>query len=125
MIRTETKQYYSGESRIYTFNVPSFSQVKKIYLLNNYIYMVIDYPDEYLDSLKLINLKIQCGPPIDEFGYKYFDTQIVNNVELISSSYGNNIQLYANDISTPYHFFIEVIKSHVELRDTKIDNIIN
>jgi hypothetical protein len=87
--------------------------------------MVIDYPDEYLDSLKLINLKIQCGPPIDEFGYKYFDTQIVNNVELISSSYGNNIQFSANTISTPHHFFIEVIKSQSELRDTKIDNIIN
>jgi hypothetical protein len=129
MTKTEIKQYYPGESNhIYSFNVPSFSEIKKIYLLDNNIYMVINYPKEYkLDSSKLINLKVQSSPLLTEDAiYMYFDTQIITKTELINSSYGTgNIQFSINTISIPYHFLIEEIKSQAELRDTKIETIIN
>lgn len=128
MIRTVNKQYYWGESNYtYTFNVPSFSQIKKIYLLDNYLYMIIEYPEEFnLDSSKIINLKVQSSiTPVEDSFYKYFDTQIVSKSDLVNSSYGNGIQFSTITLNEPYHFFIEEIKSHVELRDTKIDNIIS
>jgi hypothetical protein len=128
MIKTESKQYYWGESNyIYSFYIPAFSEVKKIYLVDGYIYMIIDYPSEYnFDSSKLINLKVQSyTTPIEEAIYKYFDTQIATKTELINNSYGNGgIQFSALNTTTPYHFFIQEIKPVIEERDNKIDNII-
>ena len=78
MIRTETRQYWGESNYTYTFNVPSFSQVKKIYLLDNYLYMIIEYLEEFsLDTSKIINLKVQSQiTPVEDSFYKYFDTQI-------------------------------------------------
>lgn len=128
MIRTESKQYYWGESNyIYSFYIPAFSEVKKIYLVDGYIYMIIDYREEYnFDSSKLINLKIQSHTtPIEETIYKYFDTQIATKTELINNSGNGGIQFSALTITTPYHFFIQEIKPVIEERDNKIETIIN
>lgn len=128
MIRTETRQYWGESNYTYTFNVPSFSQVKKIYLLDNYLYMIIEYLEEFsLDTSKIINLKVQSQiTPVEDSFYKYFDTQIVSKSELVNSSHGTgNIHFSTITLNEPYHFFIEEIKSQAELRDTKIDNIIN
>lgn len=128
MIKTESKQYYWGESNyIYSFNIPAFSEIKKIYLVDGYIYMIIDYPPEHnFDSSKLVNLTIQSGViPIEYSIYKYFDTQIINKSELINNSYGGNIQFSTIAITETLHFFIHEIKPVIEERDNKIDNIIN
>ncbi len=128
MIKTESKQYYWGESNyIYSFNIPAFSEIKKIYLVDGYIYMIIDYPLEHnFDSSKLVNLTIQSGViPIEDSIYKYFDTQIINKSELINNSYGGNIQFSTITITETLHFFIHEIKPVIEERDNKIDNIIN
>lgn len=127
MIKTESKQYYWGESNyIYSFNIPAFSEIKKIYLVDGYIYMIIDYPSEHnFDSSKLVNLTIQSGVmPIEDSIYKYFDTQIINKSDLVNNSYINNIQFSTITITETLHFFIQEIKPVIEERDNKIDNII-
>lgn len=126
MIRTESKQYYSGESNIYSFYVPAFSVIKKIYLVDTYVYMIIDFPEEYnFDSSKSINLKIQSyTTPIEDPIYKYFDTQIINRSDLVNNSYSGNIQFSTITITELYHFFVQEIKPVIEERDNKIDNII-
>lgn len=126
MIRIENKQYYSGESNIYSFYVPAFSVIKKIYLVDIYIYMIIDFPEEYnFDSSKQINLKVQTYiTPIEDTIYKYFDTQIINRSELINNSYSGNIQFSTITITETLHFLVQEIKPIIEERDNKIDNII-
>lgn len=127
MIRTESNQYYPGESNIYSFYVPAFSVIKKIYLVDTYVYMIIDFPVEYnFDSSKQINLKIQpYTTPIEDPIYKYIDTQIATKTELINNSGNGGIQFSAFTITTPYHFFIQEIKPQLEIRDSKIETIIN
>ena len=125
MILTETK-YYSGETGTESFNVPNFSEIKKIYIMNNIIHMVLEYPDDITDSSKIINLKIQKDYlPSDEPLYKYFDTQLINRTELVNTSYGNNIHFVIDNITEPYHFFIQEIKPTQELREEKINDIIS
>ena len=126
MIRTESNQYYSGESHIYPFNVPAFSEIKKIYLVDNYLYMIIDFPEEYnVDASKLINLKVQSHISTEETLYKYFDTQVITKTEFVNNSYGSNIQFSTITLNHLYHFFIQEIKPQLEIRDSKIETIIN
>jgi len=125
MILTETK-YYSGETGTESFYVPTFSEIKKIYIMNNIIHMVLEYPDDITDSSKIINLKIQKDYlPSNEPFYKYFDTQLINKPELVNSCYGNNIQFIIDNITETYHFFIQEIKHTQEIREEKINDIIS
>ena len=124
MILTEIKDYC--ETRTESFNVPTFSEIKKIYIMNNIIHMVLEYPDDITDSSKLINLKIlKDYLPSNESFYKYFDTQLINRPELVNTSYGNNIHFVIDNITEPYHFFIQEIKPTQELREEKINDIIS
>lgn len=126
MILTETRYYYSGETKTESFNVPPFSEIRKIYIINNTIHMVLECPDDITDLGKIINLKIQKDYlPSNESFYKYFDTQLINRPELMNSSYGNNIQFIIDNITETYHFFIQEIKPTQELREEKINDIIS
>lgn len=129
MIRTQSNQfsYLAADSHIYSFNVPAFSEIKKIYLVDNYLYMIIDFPEEYnVDASKLINLKVQSSiGVVCDLLYKYFDTQVITKTELINNSGNGGIQFSAFTITTPYHFFIQEIKPQLEIRDSKIETIIN
>ena len=128
MIRTQSNQfsYLAADSHIYSFNVPAFSEIKKIYLVDNYLYMIIDFPEEYnVDASKLINLKVQSHISTEETLYKYFDTQVITKTEFVNNSYGSNIQFSTITLNHPYHFFIQEIKPQLEIRDSKIETIIN
>lgn len=124
MIRTETRYYNQFE----TFNLPPFSEVKKIYIVDNNIHIIYEFPDEmcYVEQKKMVMIKIQeFRSLIDEPGYQYFDTQIKSRSELSNSSFSpNNIQLNIVNSDIVYHFFIQEIKPLIEQRDNKIDNII-
>lgn len=126
MIRTETRYY--NQYNIETFNLPPFSEVKKIYIVDNNIHIIYEFPDEicYVEQTKMVMIKIQeFRSLIDEPGYQYFDTQIKSRSELSNSSFSpNNIQLNIVDSDIIYHFFIQEIKPLIEQRDNKIDNII-
>lgn len=125
MIRTETRYYIDNSGNIETFAVPAFSKVKKIFITDGYIYMVIEHPDDAYDSEKMINLIVQPQrSPINESGYQYFDTQVVTKTELNNQLSGNNLQINVINIEYTYHFFIQEIQPVRELRDNKIDNII-
>lgn len=128
MIRTQSNQFshLAADSHIYSFNVPAFSEIKKIYLVDNYLYMIIDFPEEYnVDASKLINLKVQSHISTEETLYKYFDTQVITKTEFVNNSYGSNIQFSTITLNHPYHFFIQEIKPQLEIRDSKIETIIN
>lgn len=125
MIRTETRYYIDNSGNIETFAVPAFSEIKKIFITDGYIYMVIEHPDVAIDNEKLINLIVQSQRhPMNESGYLYFDTQIVTKSELYNQSSGTNLQINVINTEFTYHFFIQEIKPVRELRENKIDNII-
>jgi hypothetical protein len=126
MIRTETRYY--NQNLIETFTLPPFSEVKKIYIVDNNIHIIYEFPDEmcHIEQTKTIMIKIQeFRSMISEPGYQYFDTQIKSRPELSNSSFSpNNIQLNIVNSDIIYHFFIQEIKPLIEQRDNKIDNII-
>jgi hypothetical protein len=125
MIRSESRYYNESSGYIDTFAVPAFSEIKKIFIADGYIYMVIEHPDDAIDNEKLINLIVQSQrSPMNESGYQYFDTQLVTKSELFNQSTGTNLQINIINKELTYHFFIQEIKPVRELRDNKIENII-
>jgi hypothetical protein len=81
---------------------------------------------EFHEQRKFINLKVQEFSIVnsDTF-YQYLDTQIIQKAELINSSYNNSIQMNIVNSDIVYHFFIQENKPQIEMRDEKINDIIN
>ena len=130
MIKTEIRYYYGLDGlTIELFRLPPFSEVKKVYIIDNTINLIYQFPDEmeYHCDKKSINLKVQKSTiPINEILYQYFDSQIVTKTDLISSiSNGDSLQLNIVNTNNTYHFFIQEIKPLFEQRDNKLNDIIN
>ncbi len=125
-IQTESKYYYTNNIEVFT--IPPFSEIKKVYINGSNIYIIYEFPIdmEFHDQRKLVSFKVQELPsPVDEPGYRYLDTQIIQKTELQNSSFSNNIQLNIVNIDITYHFFIREFKPQIEMRDEKINDIIN
>ena len=124
-IQTDSRYYYQNNLEVFT--VPPFSEIKKVYISGSNIYITYEFPIdmEYHEQRKLVNLKIQeFVSPFSEPGYQYTDTQIIQKTELQNSSFSNNIQLNIVNIDITYHFFIQENKPQIEMRDDKIENLL-
>jgi hypothetical protein len=124
-IQTDSKYYYSNNVEV--FILPPFSEIKKVYINGSTLFIIYEYPSdmESHTQRKFINLKVQESMlPNDEPGYKYLDTQITQRVELVNSSYNNNIQINIQNLDIFYHFFIQENKPQIEIRDEKIENLL-
>ncbi len=124
-IQTESKYYYTNNIEVFT--IPPFSEIKKVYINDSNIYIIYEFPIdmEFHDQRKLVSFKVQELPsPVDEPGFQYIDTQIIQKTELQNSSFSNNIQLNIINIDITYHFFIREIKTQIEMRDDKIENLL-
>ena len=124
-IQTDSRYYYQNNLEVFT--VPPFSEIKKVYISGSNIYITYEFPIdmEYHEQRKLVNLKIQeFVSPFSESGYQYIDTQIIQKTELQNSSFSNNIQLNIVNIDITYHFFIQENKPQIEMRDDKIENLL-
>ncbi len=125
-IQTDSRYYYTNNIEVFT--LPPFSEIKKVYINGSNIYIIYEFPIdmEFHDQRKLVNLKVQeFVSAFNESGYQYLDTQIVQKTELQNSSFSNNIQLNIVNIDITYHFFIQENKPQIEMRDEKINDIIN
>jgi hypothetical protein len=125
-IQTESKYYYTNNIEVFT--IPPFSEIKKVYINGSNIYIIYEFPIdmEFHDQRKIVNLKVQeFVSAFSESGFQYIDTQIIQKTELQNSSFSNNIQLNIVNIDITYHFFIREFKPQIEMRDEKINDIIN
>jgi hypothetical protein len=125
-IQTGSRYYYTNNIEVFT--IPPFSEIKKVYISGGNIYITYEFPIdmEFHEQRKLVNLKIQeFVSPFSETGYQYLDTQIIQKTELQNSSFSKSIQLDIINIDITYHFFIQEIKPQIEMRDDKINDIIN
>jgi hypothetical protein len=125
-IQTDSRYYYTNN--IEAFTMPPFSEIKKVYINGSNIYIIYEFPIdmEFHDQRKIVNLKVQeFVSAFSEKGYQYLDTQIIQKTELQNSSFSNNIQLNIVNIDITYHFFIQEMKPQIEMRDEKINDIIN
>ena len=125
-IETVSRYYYINNIEVFT--LPPFSEIKKVYINTSNIYIIYEFPTdmEFHDQRKIINLKVQEFSIVnsDKF-YQYLDTQIIQKAELINSSYNNSIQMNIVNSDIVYHFFIQENKPQIEMRDEKINDIIN
>jgi hypothetical protein len=125
-IETVSRYYYTNNIEVFT--LPPFSEIKKAYINASNIYIIYEFPTdmEFHDQRKIINLKVQeFVSPFNETDYQYLDTQIIQKTELINSSYNNIIQMNIVNSDIVYHFFIQENKPQIEMRDEKINDIIN
>jgi hypothetical protein len=125
-IETVSRYYYTNNIELLT--LPPFSEIKKAYINGSDIYIIYEFPIdmEFHDQRKLIKLKVQeFVSAFNEPGYQYLDTQIIQKTELQNSSFSNNIQLNIINIDIIYHFFIQENKPQIEMRDEKINDLIN
>ncbi len=125
-IQTDSRYYYTNNIEVFT--LPPFSEIKKVYINGSNIYIIYEFPIdmEFHDQRKIVNLKVQeFVSAFSESGFQYLDTQIIQKTELQNSSFSNNIQLNIVNIDITYHFFIQEMKPQIEMRDEKINDIIN
>jgi len=85
MINTQSS-YYSGGIEPILFHVPPFSKVEKIFVVENMVNMIYSYSLEMINhpnkTIKLIVSNVQYLND-DELEFKYFDSQIVDHVDLL------------------------------------------
>lgn len=125
-IQTDSRYYYTNNIEVFT--MPPFSEIKKVFINKEHIYIIYEFPIdmESHDQRKIVSLKVQeFVSAFNESGYQYLDTQIIQKTELQNSSFSNNIQLNLINIDITYHFFIQENKPQIEMRDEKINDIIN
>lgn len=128
MINTQSS-YYSGGIEPILFHVPPFSKVEKIFVVENMVNMIYSYSLEMINhpnkTIKLIVSNVQYLND-DELEFKYFDSQIVDHVDLSNSStLYSSINIELKKFQTVLHFLICEIPSHIELRDQKINDVIS
>lgn len=124
-IQTDSRYYYTNNIEVFT--MPPFSEIKKVFINKEHIYIIYEFPIdmEFHDQRKIVNLKVQeFVSAFNESGYQYLDTQIIQKTELQNSSFSNNIQLNIINIDITYHFFIQEHKPQIEMRDEKIENVL-
>ena len=124
-IQTESRYYYTNNIEVFT--LPPFSEIKKVYISGSNIYIVYEFPIdmEFHEQKKLVNLKIQESvSPFNESVYQYLDTQIIQKTEVQNLSFSNKIELNIVNIDITYHFFIQENKPQIEMRDDKIENLL-
>jgi hypothetical protein len=125
-IQTDSRYYYTNNIEVFT--IPPFSEIKKVYINGSNIYIIYEFPIdmEFHDQKKIVNLKVQeFVSAFSESGYQYLDTQIIQKTELQNSSFSNNIEINIVNIDIIYHFFIQENKPQIEMRNDKINDIIN
>ena len=126
-IQTDSKYFYGNNVKVFT--IPPFSEIKKVYINGDSLFIIYEYPIdmEFHNQRKLVNLKVQESiSTFNETGYQYLDTQIIQKTELVNSSSSyTNIQINIQNLDIFYHFFIHEIKPPIEIRDSKIEKILD
>ena len=111
-IQTDSRYYYTNN--IEAFTMPPFSEIKKVFINKEHIYIIYEFPIdmEFHDQRKIVNLKVQeFVSAFSEKGYQYLDTQIIQKTELQNTSFSNNIQL--NIVNIVLHISIKCVSIEI------------
>ena len=132
VIKTITDNSYSYDGSK-NFIVPAFSKLLNIFIEHQSMTILVEY-DDLEEETKSIFIKTKEGIDIIEemagsLSYKYWGTITQNNSSLInnssSMSNGVNISMDIFNENKYIHIFYQEIKPLCELRDEKINEIID
>lgn len=132
VIKTITDNSYSYDGSK-NFIVPAFSKLLNIFIEHQSMTILVEY-DDLEEETKSIFIKTKEGIDIIEemagsLSYKYWGTITQNNSSLINNSSsmrnGVNISMDIFNENKYIHIFYQEIKPLCELRDEKINEIID
>jgi hypothetical protein len=130
MIKTETRFYsaYMNEWES-KFILPPFSIVNSVYISEGMVYFI--WSNSYFKEIipgdeKEIDLKIVVGNQIeDNNDWMYFGNTISDNSGILTSGSNGNLSISLSKKTVTYHFLIKEKLSKSELRDKKINHLVD
>lgn len=126
MRKVETKFCsWSSYSNIYTFEVPSYSKLLDVNLINNQLVIIYEYDDIISTGNKNFNFYVKDNDLYPPYLHEYFKSIKVSELQrinTISTGTGLNINLTPPFESIFYVFFQDQ-KSLDETRDEKLNEV--
>ena len=124
MKRIETKSWnWSSYSDIYTFDVPSYSKLLDINLINNQLEIIFEYDDIISNATKSFSFYVKGNnlyPPYQHEYLKSIKVSELQRIDTISTGSGFNINL-TPPIENIFYVFFQDQKSLDETRDEKLN----
>lgn len=121
---------FNDYSNMVVFSTPPYSKLLNTFI-DNYIFTIIyeyDSIDEINENKKQFNFRVVKDKELyfTEFNYEYYKTIIEEDQPQLSNySNGNQINLSIITGNKKYfHIFVNEIKSTEELREEKLENIL-
>ena len=126
-IKTLTQTYYNSD-HIY-FDIPAYSKLLNV-LLDNGMFIIIYEYDNTIESTNTKNINFGILTDVNftfnEYGYEYYKT-IIDEDPPILSNYSNGSQINLTIIPSNkkyFHIFVQEIKPLDELRDFKLEKLL-
>lgn len=121
---------FNDYSNMVAFTAPPYSKLLNV-IIDSYILTIIyeyDLIDEITENKKQFNIRVLKDKELyfTEFNYEYYKTIIEEDQPQLSNySNGNQINLSIIPGNKKYfHIFVNEIKSTEELREEKLENIL-
>lgn len=128
MKRIETKSWnWSSYSDIYTFDVPSYSKLLDINLINNQLEIIFEYDDIISNGTKSFSFYVKDNnlyPPYLHEYLKSIKVSELQRIDTISTGSGFNINL-TPPIEKIFYVFFQDQKSLDESRDEKLNSVLS
>ena len=126
MIKVETKLLsWSSYSNIYTFEVPSYSKLLDINLVNNQLVIIYEYDEIISNGTKSFSFYVKDNdlyPPYQHEYLKSIKVSELQRIDTISTGTGFNINL-TPPIEKVFYVFFQDQKSLDETRDEKLNEV--
>lgn len=126
MKRIETKSCnWSSYSDIYTLDVPSYSKLLDINLINNQLEIIFEYDDIISNGTKIFSFYVKDNnlyPPYLHEYLKSIKVSDLQRIDTISTGSGFNINL-TPPIEKIFYVFFQDQKSLDETRDEKLNEV--
>ena len=126
MRKVETKLCnWSSYSDIYTFDVPSYSKLLDINLINNLLEIIFEYDDIISNGTKCFSFYVKDNdlyPPYQHEYLKSIKVSELQRIDTISTGSGFNINL-TPPVEKIFYVFFQDQKSLDETRDEKLNEV--
>jgi len=126
MRKVETKLWsWSSYSHMYTFEVPSYSKLLDINLVNNQLVIIFEYDDIISNGTKSFSFYVKDNdlyPPYQHEYLKSIKVSELQRIDTISTGTGFNINL-TPPIEKIFYVFFQDQKSLDETRDEKLNEV--
>lgn len=128
MRKVETKLCnWLSYSDIYTFDVPSYSKLLDINLINNQLEIIFEYDESISNGTKSFNFYVKGNgnnlyPPYQHEYLKSIKVSELQRIDTISTGTGFNINLNP-PVEKIFYVFFQNQKSLDETRDEKLNEV--